>query len=364
MNIKGISGRFTIKSYLVSILCVIALVASGAARSVVFTGLGEAFAEIAPDGSFAFNSTSRWTAAGGWETWDSFSGGALTGGVSVVSFDGSIVAGATDSGAAYRWTASSGTAGIGASLSGFSTAITGISDDGNVLAGTRREDFTSNSQAFRWTPATGVADLGTTGGDAEVYANNISADGSVVIGTDVDLGTGYWTADGTWVGITSAVDDFTAASSDGSVITGDFFGGRDVFRWTETDGFSDLGSSEFAFREFANDISYDGSIIVGQDVFLAEDVQNGAWVWDALNGRRSVRDLLIAEGIDLTGWDLIAAESISADGSIIAGFGVGPSGIREAWVADFSAVPLPTAAWLFGSGLLGMIGVVRRKAVA
>ena len=29
---------------------------------------------------------------------------------------------------------------------------------------------------------------------------------------------------------------------------------------------------------------------------------------------------------------------------------------------DVAAVPVPTAAWLFGSGLLGIIGVVRRKA--
>lgn len=28
----------------------------------------------------------------------------------------------------------------------------------------------------------------------------------------------------------------------------------------------------------------------------------------------------------------------------------------------FSPVPLPAAAWLFGSGLLGLIGVARRKA--
>ena len=29
-----------------------------------------------------------------------------------------------------------------------------------------------------------------------------------------------------------------------------------------------------------------------------------------------------------------------------------------------SAVPVPAAAWLFGSGLLGLVGVARRKARA
>lgn len=33
-------------------------------------------------------------------------------------------------------------------------------------------------------------------------------------------------------------------------------------------------------------------------------------------------------------------------------------------VTDVSAVPVPAAVWLFGSGLLGLVGVARRKAVA
>ncbi len=30
-------------------------------------------------------------------------------------------------------------------------------------------------------------------------------------------------------------------------------------------------------------------------------------------------------------------------------------------VATNSAVPIPAAAWLFGSGLLGLVGIARRK---
>jgi len=71
--------------------------------------------------------------------------------------------------------------------------------------------------------------------------------------------------------------------------------------------------------------------------------------------------MLIVLGIDLTGWDLWAAESISADGSAIVGWGNGPSGHREAWIADFSVVPIPPALWLFGSGLLGLIGMAKCK---
>ena len=44
----------------------------------------------------------------------------------------------------------------------------------------------------------------------------------------------------------------------------------------------------------------------------------------------------------------------------IAGITVLPPG-GLATFATFSAVPVPAAAWLFGSGLLGLIGIARRK---
>jgi hypothetical protein len=37
-----------------------------------------------------------------------------------------------------------------------------------------------------------------------------------------------------------------------------------------------------------------------------------------------------------------------------------PTDVTTAGIA-FASVPLPAAAWLFGSGLLGMIGIARRK---
>ena len=38
-----------------------------------------------------------------------------------------------------------------------------------------------------------------------------------------------------------------------------------------------------------------------------------------------------------------------------------PNGDYEAWVADISAVPVPAAVWLFGSGLIGLISIASRK---
>lgn len=60
------------------------------------------------------------------------------------------------------------------------------------------------------------------------------------------------------------------------------------------------------------------------------------------------------------------AASVSPDGNTITGdwdSGVVPgSGIPGDFMAvRSSAVPLPAAVWLFGSGLLGLVGVARRK---
>lgn len=41
----------------------------------------------------------------------------------------------------------------------------------------------------------------------------------------------------------------------------------------------------------------------------------------------------------------------------------GPSGLDSAWVGA-SAIPVPAAVWLFGSGLIGLVGVARRKVAA
>lgn len=65
-------------------------------------------------------------------------------------------------------------------------------------------------------------------------------------------------------------------------------------------------------------------------------------------------------------------ETITFSNAMIAGYSStnGVNGLIEKWSISYqdytitypSSVPLPAAAWLFGSGLLGLIGVARRKA--
>ena len=178
-----------------------------------------------------------------------------------------------------------------------------------------------------------------------------------------------------------------AASGYGAVVVGesDSGAGREAFRWTESGEWSGLGIFLVArlralpetyqrtdqlsldiqhpvwakrhsvghstvewldwtiFREedsedSARAVSADGSLIVGfgeTGVAITE-----AFLWDASNGMRSIEDLLIADGVDLTGWRLEYAHDISADGHHIVGIGTNPDGFTQGWMV--SSVPEPS----------------------
>ena len=60
-----------------------------------------------------------------------------------------------------------------------------------------------------------------------------------------------------------------------------------------------------------------------------------AFVWDATTGS-SLRQVLVSQfglGDSLRGWKLQAATAVSADGSVVVGYGMNPHGNREAWLA-------------------------------
>lgn len=84
------------------------------------------------------------------------------------------------------------------------------------------------------------------------------------------------------------------------------------------------------FNSEAWTISADGSVIGGAS---HSDFGFEAFIWDAKNKMRSLRQVLIDSGIDMEGWLPGLVTGLSHDGSTIVGWGTNPSGKTEAWIA-------------------------------
>jgi len=182
----------------------------------------------------------------------------------------------------------------------------------------------SGREAFRWTQDGGMVGLSDLpGGNFSSRALDVSADGNVVVGV------------------------------------GHSASGYEAFRWTQDGGMVGLGDLPGgSFHSNAYAVSADGSVVVG---FGDTDSGREPFIWDAANGLRNLKDVLVNDfGLDLTGWTLIDANDISADGLTIVGYGTNPDGNFEAWRA---VVPVPGTLLLLGTGLLGLgaAGWRRRK---
>jgi probable HAF family extracellular repeat protein len=196
--------------------------------------------------------------------------------------------------------------GLGDIPNGFQEATAyGISADGQVVIGSG--EGPSAQEAFRWTLQGGVEGLGfLPGGDASM-ALAMSTDGGVVVG--------YSTTDT----------------------------GREAFQWTSTDGMVGLGDLPGGpVSSIAHDVSSDGSIVVGAGT-TASGEEACIWVRGTLSDLRTY--LTDEYGLDLSGWTLVAAKLVSADGKTIVGYGLNPDGETEAWVAHIGdrTVPAPLA---------------------
>lgn len=98
-------------------------------------------------------------------------------------------------------------------------------------------------------------------------------------------------------------------------------------------GLGDLPGGSF-FSE-ARGVSADGSVVAGESYSSASERE--AFVWEAQNGMRSVRDVLANCAVFPVGWQMQTANDISPDGRHLAGDGVDPSGIVDGWVASLCA---------------------------
>lgn len=307
-----------------------------------------------------------------------------------VSDDGTVVVGtgfpATNNSEAFRWSQATGIVSLNTAAGFYFRSAHSVSADGSVIVGLGHRG-SPTGEAIRWTAATGPVGLGSFAGPGgPSQANGVSPDGTVVVGNASSLSGGLipfrWTVQTGMVRLSFAVTNGTAlgASEDGSVIAGWRASGGPVeaFRWTSETGVVGLGDLPGGpFGSQANDVSRDGSVIVGTGVTdlsleafrwtqatgmvglsdrsrghvfhqaggvsadgsvivgsgTTPEGIGGPYIWDAVNGPRSLVALLISEGVDLTGWRLLSATDVSADGRVIVGYGTNPNGQTEAWIA-------------------------------
>lgn len=238
----------------------------------------------------------------------------------VVSSDGKVVYGDSQTSFPFRWTTTEG-------MTAFPLQVVAISADDSVLVG-MYSGQSGNPEAFRWTEAAGAVGLGDLpGGSFFSSARAVSGDGQVVVGE-------------------------SASAS-----------GTEAFRWTASGGMQALGDFPGGnYQSYATAVSARGDIVFGTGYSQSGSL---AFIWDGARGMRDLQQVLSDQhGLEsaLTGWRLYSVAGISSDGRTIAGNGTNPNGSGEAWIVRLDqpiGVPEPSA--LAASIIAGVFGFWLRR---
>lgn len=108
--------------------------------------------------------------------------------------------------------------------------------------------------------------------------------------------------------------------------------------------------------DLTNTHTFYGSVWTAHDVTFTDNgdgTYSGALLWD-WSASTNVTVLL--------DWDISDTGVVSSNGFITADSSAFPGQWRQ-YNGTISQIPLPAAVWLFGSGLLGLVGMARRKKV-
>lgn len=314
----------------------------------------------------------RWSVGGGLVGIGDLAGGSVSADAEAVSADGSVIVGSSLSGngtEAFRWTASTGMVALGDLPGGpFFSDARAVSADGSAIAGRARSTASGgNFEAFRWTSGGGMVGLGDLSGSSfSSTANGISGDGQIVVG----LGSGTlgaeafrWTSGSGLLGIGDLSGGVfssvaTAISADGGVIVGwgNSTTGTEAFRRDGSGNLIGLGILPAGgFASTAYSVNADGSLIGGEAAHVSLGAR--AFLWDAANGLRDLKDLLVGSyGLALGNWKLERVTGISADGSVLCGWGTNPSNQTDSWVVVFDTGCAPGADTAYGTGKPGSTG--------
>ena len=144
----------------------------------------------------------------------------------------------------------------------------GVSGSGAVVAGAL-----ATAGGFYWMPTTGVIYIGGLG------ATSVSGDGSTIVGQSIDsrgIQAAIWQRAAEWRLLGSfrpdaascdlSLSNATDTSRDGRVVVGLGWDGCNIahaFRWEESTGMVDLGSTVAGRGSLARAVSADGRVVVG-----------------------------------------------------------------------------------------------------
>jgi uncharacterized membrane protein len=222
-------------------------------------------------------------------------------------------------------------------------AVSDVSNDNSKMILTASR-FDIGTRPYREDDAGGWQALPIPSGYTDGEANKISADGSVIAGTvwpaNVRRHLILWTNGvANAVGVPAgflAVSARIALSANGTVVAA--VAGLNLFTWSGGSWTQRTTTNGDDFVEPAA-INADGSVIVGRLGSASGSTPEAAVRWTAQKGTEKIADLLSDAGVSTNGWILRQATGISADGTVIVGFGRNPLGATEAWIAR---IPVPS----------------------
>lgn len=301
--------------------------------------------------NFAFT----WTLGGGRNEFGREAGLPSSTGASAISGDGLAVVG--DNGSrAFRYRGP-GTYQAIAPVGGYTaTAATGVNGDGSVVVGRLYVPQSFAIQAFRWTAQSGVQPLGyARPGDGISGVDAISRDGTTIVGSSSNGGSASvayaWRQGTGMVPLpnlgASSYGDARGVNFDGSVIVGDSGQVSHAVMW-RNDQVTDLGLPVgFAGSSHAYAVNDAGTVAVG---YAYDGVLERAYVWTASFGAELLDGYLSRNGVSVpSGWTLLQATAVSADGLTIAGEERSFAGVHQGFVVT---IPSPATLALLAFGAL------------
>jgi probable HAF family extracellular repeat protein len=273
----------------------------------------------------------------------------------------------------------------GLPLNAYSSRANDITPDGAFTVGytVLGPIGTTESEAFRLSDSAILTLLGDLpGGQHFSYATGVAADGDVITGySESAAGTQafIWTEDDGMLPLSSPPAVFngtfaTNISADGNSIVGYGIsitnGQQQAFRWQSQTGIKVLGALPgYETSSAALATSGDGATIVGAAIngnAIGFNDYSTAFIWNEDFGMRNLQQVLVEQfalGTDLSGWTLIAAADISADGCSIVGTGLNPDGDLEAWLVRLDhpiSVPEPCIPLFLAAAALLVVSWRRR----